>query len=130
MDDVSIVVCVVVVIVVVIVLAFTIRSYYQNRNEADSNPTLREIRRRFKKISPEFENIPLRSGNSAYTENKSIITLCLKDPHTDHVYDINTLMYVALHELAHYISSSTGHGNEFTHNFDILLRKAKELGVS
>lgn len=99
------------------------RSYY-----SDNHPILNQIRHNFGMINPEYSKIPLREGNSAYTENKSVITLCLKDPKTGKYYDMNTMMYVALHELAHMVSKTHGHGDEFTKNFSILLRKGAKLG--
>jgi predicted metal-dependent hydrolase len=38
-------------------------------------------------------------------------------------------MYVALHELAHVISKSHGHNNEFKKNFAILLRDASRKKI-
>ena len=45
------------------------------------------------------------------------------------LYDINTMMYVAVHELAHVVSESIGHTVEFKLNFADLLKKAIEIGV-
>ena len=97
-------------------------------DDTTREPILRQVRRNFKKINPEFKNIPLYSGRGAYTDNKSEITLCLADPDTRREYDSNTIMYVALHELAHVISKGVGHGEEFRQNFSKLLLKGKRLG--
>lgn len=99
---------------------------------SDNNPLLNQVRNNFALIKPEYANIPLREGNAAYTENKTSITLCLKNPQTNQYYDMNTIMYVALHELAHMVSKSRGKGNEhndeFKGNFTVLLEKGKNLG--
>lgn len=100
------------------------RSYYSH-----NHPILNQVRANFAKLRPEYANIPLREGNSAFTENKSVITLCLQDPTTKKYYDINTIMYVALHELGHMISRTQGHNEEFRSNFSSLLRKATEIGI-
>lgn len=100
------------------------RSYYSH-----DHPILNQVRANFSKIDPEYAKIPLREGNSAYTENKSVITLCLKDPETGKFYDINTVMYVALHELSHMVSKTHGHNNEFKQNFSGLLNEATKLGI-
>ena len=89
---------------------------------------LEEVRGNFTKINPKFKNIPLYSGNGAYTDNKSEITLCLNNPDTEKEYDSNTIMYVALHELAHVISKGIGHGEEFRQNFSKLLLEGERLG--
>lgn len=94
-----------------------------------AHPMLDQVRMNFAKIDPKFGNIPLREGKSAYTENKRIITLCLVDPDSKVHYDVNTIMYVALHELAHVISKKHGHGDEFKRNFNMLLRKGAQLGI-
>ena len=91
-------------------------------------PLLHQVRRNFKKIDSKFNSIPLYSGDGAYTDNKSEITLCLADPKTNKEYDSNTIMYVALHELAHVISKEIGHGEEFRQNFSKLLLEGEKLG--
>ena len=47
---------------------------------------------------------------------------------TNSIIDINTLTYVALHELAHVCSESIGHTPEFWDNFKFLLIEAEKLG--
>ena len=42
---------------------------------------------------------------------------------------MNTLTFVAIHELAHIMTLSVGHKQEFWENFKFLLEGAKELGV-
>ena len=43
--------------------------------------------------------------------------------------DENTLTFVALHELAHIMTKSVGHTEEFWDNFKFLLENAKECNV-
>ena len=43
--------------------------------------------------------------------------------------DINTLTFVALHELAHVATKSIGHTDEFWANFKFLLQQAQQIGV-
>jgi hypothetical protein len=90
---------------------------------------LKTLRDRISKIDKKFENIPLRAGNAAYTENKSVITLCLEDPNTKKSYSVDVMTYVLLHELAHMISENYGHGDEFKKNFGMLLEKGIEKGI-
>ena len=54
----------------------------------------------------------------AYTLNKGdVIGLCIEK-------DINTLFFVVLHELAHVVSDSFGHTEEFWKNFKTLIKIA------
>jgi len=119
-------VIVIIAIVLVIVFVSSNRSYY---SEVGSNPILQRIHQDFIKLNPEYAKIPLRSGDSAFTENKSMITICLQDPKTKQHYPYCVLLYVALHELSHMVSKDYGHGKEFQSNFGVILRKAVELGM-
>lgn len=120
-------------IITLLVLFLIINSAQNNKGseyyEELVNPVLKNVRYNFSLLNPKYANIPLREGNSAYTENKRSITLCLKNPETGETYDMNTLMYVALHELAHVVSESHGHTDEFKRNFVILLREASRIGI-
>lgn len=116
----------VMVVCLVMIAAFVLRprSYYSH-----DHPMLDVVRENFSKLNPEYAKIPLREGDSAYTENKSVITLCLKDPETGGYYDMNTIMYVALHELSHMVSKTHGHNQEFRENFSTILRQAASKGI-
>ena len=58
------------------------------------------------------------------------IHLCLRDKGDGfNLHDINTLMFVALHELAHVASVKTGHGDEFKINFVWILKNATQIGI-
>jgi hypothetical protein len=121
------------IVLVLILLVFFIFFLIDNKLfYSDTNPILDKVRYNFTLIKPEYGNIPLREGNAAYTENKTSITLCLKNPQNNQYYDMNTIMYVALHELAHMVSKSRGKGDEhnaeFRENFAVLLEKGQNLG--
>lgn len=116
-------------IFVVLLVTFAAYNYTQRSHFSSKHPLLDQVRANFSKIDPKYAEIPLRSGDSAFTENKEVITLCLTDPDTGKDYDINTITYVALHELAHVISTTVGHGKIFRENFQKLLKKGAELGI-
>lgn len=71
-------------------------------------------------------------GEKAVNESKgSMIYLCLDGQSSDGVSvmnDLNTLMYVTLHEIAHTATVSHGHTVEFWENFRSLLHAAKCSG--
>ena len=76
------------------------------------------------------ETLPT-SELTAYSENKGEkIAICLsKTKHSSKLIDINTLTFVAIHELAHIMTTSIGHKQEFWQNFKFLLENAKVAGV-
>jgi hypothetical protein len=73
---------------------------------------------------------------TTYTLNKEEIHICLRTRNSnDSLYDINLLMYVLLHELAHLINYSKnnipiiGHGDEFLNIFEFLVKEAIKIGI-
>jgi len=80
-----------------------------------------------KKIS---ETLPT-SELTAFSENKGEkLAFCLNTTKQgDKLIDINTLTFVALHELSHIMTESIGHKQEFWQNFKYLLENAKTAGI-
>ena len=80
-----------------------------------------------KKIS---ETLPT-STLTAYSENKGEkIAFCLNTTKEgDKLIDINTLTFVALHELSHIMTTSIGHKQDFWQNFKFLLENAKKANI-
>lgn len=80
-----------------------------------------------KKIS---ETLPT-SELTAYSENKGEkLAFCLNTTKEGNkLIDLNTLTFVALHELSHIMTESIGHKQEFWQNFKFLLENAKESGI-
>lgn len=76
------------------------------------------------------ETLPT-SELTAYSENKGEkIAFCLNTTKTgDKLIDINTLTFVALHELSHILTESIGHKQEFWTNFKFVLENAKAAGI-
>jgi len=72
------------------------------------------------------------SEYTAYSENKGEkLAFCLdvKKKETSNLIDLNTLTYVALHELAHICTVSIGHTPEFWDNYKFLLINAEKISV-
>lgn len=49
----------------------------------------------------------------SFTINKKTIHLCTRNPKNGRSYDMNTLMFVVLHELAHVLCKDIGHTPSF-----------------
>lgn len=94
-----------------------------------SNPAVKRLVENFNpdKIS---ETLPT-SEHTAYSENKGEkMAFCLnEDKQGTRLIDLSTLTFVAIHELAHLMTESIGHKDEFWDNFKFLLKNAKESGV-
>ena len=91
------------------------------------------VKRIIKNYNPKkiYETLPT-SEYTAYSENKGEkIAFCLDTEKNNNgkLIDINTLMYVALHELAHTSCKSIGHNDEFWSNFKFLIIQAKVIGI-
>lgn len=74
----------------------------------------------------------ITENDTSYSINKGeTISLCIRDKDKDGypIHDINTLMFVALHELAHLMTTSYGHDKEFTKNFITILKEANNIGI-
>ena len=81
-----------------------------------------------KKISETLPNSEL----TAYSENKGEkIAFCLNKKKEDdnNLIDVNTLTFVAIHELSHIMTVSIGHKQEFWQNFKFLLENAKSANI-
>ena len=76
------------------------------------------------------ETLPT-SEMTAYSENKGEkIAFCLNtEKDNDTLIDLNTLTFVALHELSHIITTSIGHKQDFWQNFKFLLENAVAINI-
>lgn len=68
---------------------------------------------------------------TSYSINKGErIVFCLRSKDEENkLVDLNTMMFVALHELAHVCTESTGHTEEFWDNFRWLLQESINIGM-
>lgn len=95
-------------------------------------PDDERVQRMVQKFNPTkiSETLPT-SEHTAYSENKGEkIAFCLnKQKNGTKLIDINTLTFVAIHELAHVMTESEGHKQEFWQNFKFLLEQAKAANI-
>jgi predicted metal-dependent hydrolase len=65
---------------------------------------------------------------TSYSINKGEqIVLCLRT--NNKLMDLNTMMFVVLHELAHICTESIGHTEEFWNNFKWILEESINIGI-
>jgi hypothetical protein len=71
------------------------------------------------------------SSHTSFSVDKGEeIHLCLRDKSDNfNLHDINTLMFVALHEISHVASVNKGHDDEFKTNFVWILEHAAQIGI-
>lgn len=75
------------------------------------------------------ENTP-NAKFTSYSVNKGEkIFFCLRNKKTDKLVELNTMMFVAIHELAHLMTEEIGHPPSFWSNFKFLLRVAINQNV-
>jgi len=95
-------------------------------------PNDADVQRLVKGFNPKriSETLP-NSELTAYSENKGEkIAFCLNKTKTGPtLIDLNTLTFVAIHEMSHVMTKSIGHKQEFWENFKFLLENAKKAGI-
>lgn len=100
-------------------------------NSLDNNEKIDDINRLKENFDSEHitENIP-GSLYVAYSLNKGAeLSICIRDKETDKFIDDNTIMFVAIHELAHIMTDETGHTPKFWNNMKYLLLEASSIGI-
>ena len=97
-----------------------------------TNKNQKDVQRMIDNFNP--DNITETDKDSKYTSysvNKGEkMVFCLRSrDEKNNLVDINTMMFVAIHELAHTMTKSIGHTEEFWDNFRTLLKNARKLGI-
>jgi hypothetical protein len=80
-----------------------------------------------------FVENDMASKDTSYSENKGQkIVVCLRDKTKAPQYplvELNTIMFVMLHEMAHLMTETIGHTQEFWANFKRILGDAIQVGI-
>jgi len=92
------------------------------------DPKDERLQRIREKWSGTLSETPPHADNVAYSLGKNSIYICVREK-SGALADINTSMFVLLHELAHVATVSIGHTKEFWRNMQYLLELAEETGV-
>lgn len=74
------------------------------------------------------------SGVTSYTQDKETLILCLRKKELNSkgendLHDINTIMFVVIHELSHMMNNKWGHKPDFWILFKFMLENAVECGI-
>lgn len=70
------------------------------------------------------------SGDTSYTIDKgAVIALCLRDREAQEIHDLDTLTFVALHEMTHIAIKDADHPPRFWEAFRFILEAAEAAGV-
>lgn len=117
--------------VLIILLIYFIQKQIQEYKLQD-DPMLHTLKNVLKPLLEYYNiknNLKLYKGDKSFTINKEKIFLCLYDENKEY-YPINMLIYVILHEIAHYLNKEDiGHTEKFHAKFEEILGKATELGI-
>jgi hypothetical protein len=99
---------------------------------AKKYPNDDDVKRLVSNFNPKrvSETLPT-SELTAYSENKGEkIAFCLNSSKAgSSLIDLNTLTFVAIHELSHLMTKSIGHKQDFWQHFKFLLENAKKAGI-
>lgn len=96
------------------------------------NPNDRRVKRLVNRTNNiKIEESPFEPDTSSYTLNKGdLMAFCVRSKENPNdIHDYQTMLFVAIHELAHVASVSRGHGAEFVSTFRWLLQQAAESGM-
>jgi len=76
-----------------------------------------------------YETDP-ESNLTSYSVNKGEeLSVCLKSKKTGKLHKINLLMYVIIHEMAHFACPEIGHGKLFVKIFEKFAQEAIKIGI-
>ena len=111
------------------------RKYNINHTEDLNSPFNRSsiVRRILMNYNYEklFENIPTGKNGTSFTTNKGDkLHLCIRTKDNPGIFeDKNSIIFVAVHELAHMGNIYWGHNNDFWAIFKFLLAEAISIGL-
>jgi hypothetical protein len=72
------------------------------------HPIFKKIWRNLQPLHPKFKDVLLLKGSKSFSVGKNKIIIRIKNEEGN-LYDVNTLHYVLLHELAHTLCDEYGH---------------------
>ena len=76
-----------------------------------------------------LKELPDKSKHIAYIVNKNNMYICLRDKSGKFEEQYNRVYFVVMHELAHVITKSVGHTDEYWNNYRLILKTAIDNGL-
>ena len=99
-------------------------------NFPEYKPYITQLNNNFNQTRTNIYETDPNTDQTSYSVNKGEeLSFCLKSKQTGKLHDINLLMYVAIHEMAHIACPEIGHGNLFKKIFKKLTEEAIKIGV-
>ena len=113
--------------------ASQIKRYYEANTKSVNNKYPDDPRtiRLTKNYKPENVSEAVRNTkNTSYSVNKGEkVVLCIRSKKDHRIEELNTLMFVTIHEMGHLASKTVGHNDEFWTNFKFLLEESIKIGI-
>lgn len=108
------------------------RLYAYLQQKFPGKPQVQQLIQNFQPNPNRFWEATPDAEHTSYSVNKGEkVHLCLRQRQgpDESLVDENIMVFVGLHEMAHVITPSLGHGPDFWNNFGWLLKQAEALGI-
>ena len=97
-----------------------------------NKPQIKQLNHNFTPDPSRFEEATPDAQHTSYSVNKGEkVHLCLRqrEGNNEALVSENIMVFVSLHEMAHVITPSLGHGPDFWNNFAWLLKQAEDIKI-
>jgi hypothetical protein len=97
-----------------------------------SKPQVKQLLNNFVPDPSRFEESTPAAEHTSYSVNKGEkVHLCLRQREggNETLVQENVMVFVSLHEMAHVVTPTLGHGPDFWNNFAWILKQAEEIGI-
>jgi hypothetical protein len=114
------------------VRAKIMRLYSYVSEKFPNKPQIKQLNKNFTPDPSRFEEATPDAQHTSYSVNKGEkVHLCLRqrEGNNEALVSENIMVFVSLHEMAHVITPSLGHGPDFWNNFAWLLKQAEEIKI-
>ena len=96
----------------------------------DYSPYIKQLEENFNEERTVIYETDPNSNLTSYSVNKGEeLSVCLKSKSLGQLHDINLLMYVVIHEMAHFACPEIGHGELFQKIFKKLIEISIKLNI-
>ena len=109
---------------------FKLKNYVIKKDDEEYREYWKLLRENFTEERTTIYETDPKSDLTSYSVNKGEeLAFCLKSKKNGKLHDLNLLMYVAIHEMAHMACPEIGHGDLFKKIFRKLTIEALNIGV-